>query len=190
MISPCVMGSWRNLWAPHLFEFSFSGWLLIGFYVVVIAICARRSLLEADSARFWSWVAMALALFLVVRLLNLPDLATLAARCDALADGWYRQRRPAQVFIVAAFGLCALAAAIFAALSRAGITQKIAAAALLALFLFVMARTVSLHALDSLLGTKLGGGHLNGAVEAAALGAIAFAALSERRSGIRRFRSG
>jgi len=176
------MGSWRTLWAPHLFDFSISGWLLIGVYALALVVCADRVRREAYAIRFWSIATTAIAFFFANRLFNLTDLITLAGRCDAFIGDWYDARSPFQFALVGAIGLLGMAAIAFAYFARKRTDERVAAVAITTLLFFNLVRAVSFHDLDSALGAKLIAGHLNGAVEAALLFVVIFTALFVRKN--------
>ncbi|MCB2113755.1 MAG: hypothetical protein KDD85_09415 [Parvularculaceae bacterium] len=179
-ISYCTMGSWRTLWAPHLFQFSLAGWLLIALYLTAIGACVLRA--RRDGAgRFWKGAGLLLAALLFLRLFNLAEFATLAARCDALSGAWYHDRRPVQFAAVSALALASLAAAGVIFARRGAFDRKIAAIALAALVFLFAAHSVSFHALDSVMGGRLVMGHLNGGLQAGLLSVVTLAAARPRK---------
>ena len=169
------------MWAPHLFEFNVTSWLLIGVYLLALFACANRVRLEAHAVRFWFFASIVVGLFLFFRVFNLAEIATLAGRCDALSGDWYQERRPYQLTVVIMIAVAAMAAAILAIMRLKGLDRKTAGAALSALAFLLAVKSISFHALDSFMGLRLFSGHMNGAIEAGLLALLIFAALNPKR---------
>src|ERR1035441_4896711 len=113
------MTSWPvNLdWRPQLDNPDFLGWSVVAAYLLAAAFCARAALArrkmgteERRASAIWWLLALALLLLGINKQLNLQTLLIVLGRRAALAGGWYRQRRLAQLIFSVGFAVAGLAA--------------------------------------------------------------------------------
>ncbi len=183
MIADCTGASWANQWAPILFHFQIFGWMLLAMYLASAGAAGWRLTIEARRARhdrmamaFWAVVSILLITLFVNRLFNLQALATIAARCAAEGEGWYRDRRPLQVFLIGLAALAAAAGLSIAFVRRKAFDERLVMVGMAALIAFVAARSVSFHWVDAYLRLKIFGLSFNGLIEGAALAPVLFGA--------------
>lgn len=190
MIANCAGDGWANQWAPVLFQFQVLGWALLAMYLAAAGAAGTRLYVEAAKIRpdrqamiFWASVMVLLVILFTNRLFNLQALATIAARCAAEADGWYRGRRPIQFLVIVASAAVAGLVLTLAFLRRKNWDERLALAGMAALIAFVAVRSVSFHWVDAYLRLKIFGLNFNGLTEAAALGPVLVGAVR----GLRRY---
>lgn len=163
-----------TLWIPRLGDPSLMGWVTVGVYLfaagAAAAMAARGRFPDRTAPReraFWSMAAVLLVLLGINKQLDLQSFITAAGRCDALAQGWYEDRRAIQqMFIlvvigVGTAGLIAIGLLLRGTLARTGI-------ALLGLgfvTVFVVTRAASFHHMDALINIWVGGVRINWALE-------------------------
>jgi hypothetical protein len=185
MMANCTGDGLATYWAPILFQFEVSGWLLLALYFATIGAAGLRLRQEAMKASlnqgtlaFWAVIVIVLVMLSVNRLFNLQALVTIAARCAAESEGWYSERRPFQLLLVGLAAAAGLAGFVFAFLRRETADERLVVGGMAALIAFVAARSVSFHGVDAYLGTKISGLSFNGLTEGAALGLVLLGALS------------
>jgi hypothetical protein len=167
---PCAF----SRWSPGLGDNNLLGWVTVAVYLLAAAACltvALRGHFPVASQRrerlFW-WLAGSLLLFLAVnKQLDLQSLLTAAARCMAVDQGWYEDRRIVQrefiicIMLIGILGLVGIALILRGTFARTGI-------ALLGLgfvTVFVVVRAVSFHQVDLLINTWLLGIRVNWLLE-------------------------
>ncbi|MBA3908690.1 MAG: isopropylmalate isomerase [Rhodobacter sp.] len=151
------------------------GWIIAALYLlaaVTSAIAARRdgqlpAQTRSREQAFW-WVSAALLIFLAAnKQLDLQSLLTSVARCVALDQGWYEDRKVVQRWFV----LGVLTGGIAAILALGLFLRDTVARTGLALLglgfvsLFVMIRAASIHQVDTLIGGQMLGLRVNSLLE-------------------------
>ena len=174
-------------WQPGIGDPTPLGWLTVAAYgaaAVACCLAARRT----RAAGWWRSFGAVLALLAVNKAFDLQSWFTHAGRRLARGHGWYPSHGPAQVVVIVAAALLGAAVAAVACRRltrrRAGAAQRLAAIAVTYQVTFVVVRSVSLHAIDQLLGVNAGPFRLNHVFELAGLTvliAAAIAALLTRR---------
>jgi hypothetical protein len=150
------------------------GWLTVAVYLASAVLCAARAHTGPFPERtrrrermFWGLCSIALVLLAANKQLDLQSLLTSVARCVAVDQGWYENRRMMQrgfIMAVAAAGTLGLLACGFfmrATFARTGL-------AILGLGLvctFVAIRAASFHQVDILIDAKVVGVRLNWLLE-------------------------
>ena len=164
---------------------------LLAALMCVVAWSDHRGRTNGDERRppstFWLVAGLLLAAMGVARATNLANSAGNAARQLAEADGWYDDRRPAQLVVVVALAALWIWVGLFVhrhrdhgRKSRGPMTMTIILASLLVLG---SVRTVSFHYSDSLLNrTRLLDTSLGNLLEVAGVGLAIVVALGEARS--------
>lgn len=179
MLIDCIQDGLGGKWDDAVLTFKFTGWGLIAEYFLAIGLCAwrladiaREPVLDRNAATFWSAIAGALALFLILRLFYFDMFIQVLMRCTAADDGWYRERRPFQaLFILGLIAAGALAGS-FIILKIRQWDRRIALIGAAALTVFLLVRATSLHQIDWQLSHKVLGLHWHGLGEALALGVV------------------
>lgn len=170
-----------NFWAPILFHFQILGWALIAGYLFGVAAAGRRFVIEArhplqdrSAMIFWAIVIIILLLLMANRLFNIQLLATLAARCAALDEGWYGERRPFQFLIILLSCAAGAGVALLVFLRRPKWDERLVLFGLIALVVFAAIRSLSFHWIDVYVRMKIFGLNFNGLTEGAALAPVLF----------------
>jgi hypothetical protein len=167
---PCAFSPWN----PGIGDNHFMGWLTVAVYLVAAFRCAvtarHGSFPERTHAReqvFWWLCSLALVLLAANKQLDLQSLLTSVARCVAVEQGWYENRRillRGFILAVAAAGAVGFIACGFfmrATFARTGL-------AILGLGLvctFVAIRAASFHHVDILIDARVAGLRLNWLLE-------------------------
>jgi hypothetical protein len=161
-------------WSPGLGDNHPMGWLTVVLYLLAAAACAKTALRGTFPAQtqdrerlFWWFAATTLLLLAFNKQLDLQSLLTAVARCQAMIQGWYEDRRVVQVRFVWAvlgvgvLGIFALGFFLRATFARTGL-------AVLGLGLvcgFVAIRAASFHHVDTLINARWFGLRLNWLLE-------------------------
>jgi hypothetical protein len=150
------------------------GWLTVALYLLAAAACAKAALRGTFPAQtkdrerlFWWFAAAVLLLLAINKQLDLQSLLTSVARCLAMNQGWYEDRRVVQVqfvwavLAVGVLGIVALGFFLRTTFARTGL-------AVLGLGLvcgFVAIRAASFHHVDTLINARWFGLRLNWLLE-------------------------
>lgn len=167
-------------WSPQIGDPSVLGWLTVLAYAVAALLSARCARVQPEDRRFWQVLALLLAALCVNKQLDLQSAMTATARCIALAEGWYDDRRPFQIRVIktiVAAGFLGLCVAIWhfrAALPRI----RLAMVGTALLVTFVAVRAVGFHDVDTLIGLHVGPARMNWILELSGLVLITINAAS------------
>jgi uncharacterized membrane protein len=147
--------------------------------------CAADDIEQAKELRGWRSITVAFFALGVSKQLDLQTVLTETGRFIAKFQGWYDQRRSAQIVVVAVVAVISLIAAIMLLrwARNAPVSTWLALAATIMLIAFLMIRAVSLHSFDRLIDARILGVRLNSIVEIGAIGAV-LAASYWRQAGI------
>lgn len=179
MLIECIRDGLGAKWDDAVLTFRPTGWGLVAEYLLAIGLCswrladiARRPVLDRNAAAFWSSIAGALALFMILRLFYFDMFIQVLLRCAAEDHGWYRERRPLQaLFILGLIAAGAAAASVFILKVRQW-DRRVALIGASALTVFLLVRATSLHQIDWRLSHKVFGLHWHGLGEALAIGVV------------------
>jgi hypothetical protein len=150
------------------------GWLAVALYLLAAAACARAALRGTfpaqteDRERLFWWFAAAILLLLAInKQLDLQSLLTSVARCMAMNQGWYEDRRGVQVrFVWAVLGAGALGIVALGFLLRSTFARTgLAVLGLGLVCVFVAIRAASFHHVDTLIEGRWFGLRLNWLLE-------------------------
>ena len=148
----CVFGSW----SPKIGDPNVTGWLTVLFYLVagVLCVAAWRKLRGDSGGRFWAVLAMLLLALAVNKQLDLQSALTATGKCLAQAQGWYGQRRVVQLIFLGGIAVAGIAAMSVGLWQLRGQLRRHAIALIgtIILLVFVMARALSFHHIDRILG--------------------------------------
>ncbi len=163
---PCAF----SRWAPGIGDNHLLGWVTVVIYLAAASACltvALRGSFPAQSERrerlFWWLAAALLGVLAVNKQLDLQSLLTSVARCLAVDQGWYENRRIVQrqfivlFMLVGVVGMAGAGTLLRGTFARTGL-------ALLGLgfvCVFVVVRAVSFHQVDALINTWMLGIRLN-----------------------------
>lgn len=179
----CALTRWR----PQIGDPTIVGWLTVVAYLAAAAIVtgvAARPDRRAGAAERWFWTATAAALLALAvnKQLDLQSLLTATGRCAARLQGWYGQRRAAQlVFVLALIGAAGVALAAALLLLRRALSRVwLSLVGMALLTTFVVVRAVGFHHVDALLGVTMLGVRFNWAMELGAIALVAAGALLAR----------
>jgi hypothetical protein len=159
-------------WSPGIGDPSVGGWLTVALYFGVAALVwglLRRWPRWNTGQEIWFWKLLFIALVLlgINKQLDLQSAFTEMARLMAVKQGWYAERRQAQMAFIAGgaiLGLTLLAATTYLIWGAPGATHW-ALAGSAALVLFVLVRATSIHHVDEFLGRSLAGFRVNWLLE-------------------------
>lgn len=143
-------------WYASIGKASASDWITVAAYLVagVIAIRAARAAHKPRERLFWS-ITSALMVFLGINeLFDMQTILTAVGKAWARSDGWYEQRRTAQLVFIIALGVITVAAGAAMLRIARGAPGSVKWALLGLVFIgaFVMLRAASFHHVDRLLG--------------------------------------
>lgn len=176
-------------WSPEIGDPTPLGWLTVAAYLMACAAALRATARDAPrNAGLWFGIAVFLGLLALNKQLDLQTLLTVLARREALAGGWYDDRRIVQQDFI--LGLLAVSAALMMWLlyltricSRAVRTAMVGVCLLL---LFICVRAVSFHNMDAFIGLTFLGVTANHALELAGIAIAGIAASTVRSRPTRR----
>ncbi len=161
-------------WSAGLGDKHPMGWLAVALYLLAAAACARAALRGTfpaqteDRERLFWWFAAAILLLLAInKQLDLQSLLTSVARCMAMNQGWYEDRRGVQVrFVWAVLGAGALGIVALGFLMRSTFARTgLAVLGLGLVCVFVAIRAASFHHVDTLIEGRWFGLRLNWLLE-------------------------
>ena len=104
-------------WHPGIGDPTAMGWLTVGAYMVAAWLCAsawrarRQNLAVPDKYNVaLAWLGLAIVMFGlgINKQLDLQSWFTQVARDLALAQGWYHNRRAAQIIVIGTLGILAV----------------------------------------------------------------------------------
>lgn len=150
------------------------GWVTVAVYVLAAITCYRVAAgtgftptKERREKTFW-WLAASLMAFLAVnKQIDLQSLLTAVARCVALDQGWYENRRAIQrSFIIAVISSGLVSILIAGMLMRGTFARTgLALVGLTSVSVFVGIRAASFHQMDALIGMWVLGLRMNWLLE-------------------------
>jgi hypothetical protein len=180
-------------WYAHGGDPTRTAWIVVLGYVIgiVLTVLAARRAPATRERRFWWLATGALVLLGLNKQLDLQTLMTETLRQMSRHEGWYRDRREAQlVFIIGLVAAGAVGGALMLAwLARARTSGGVmlATAGLALLGVFVLVRATSFHHVDTLLRGELLGLRLYVWLEVAGIAVVGLgAAIYGRGRGGRR----
>lgn len=173
-------------WRPGIGDPSLMGWLTVAAYAVAAVLAWRAGMrtrrlldLPRGSREIWLLVAVLMAMLCVNKQLDLQSLLTDIGRVLAKRDGWYANRRDAQVHVIEAiFGGAAVAAlALGLVFRRFWLAHPLLGFGLVFLLSFIAIRAISFHHVDVFIGTTVAGIRMNWLFELGGIALVAAAAL-------------
>ena len=164
-------------------DLSIVGWLTVILYFSAAIRCwiiARELRWTAHDIegtrelRCWRSIAAASLGLGVSKQLDLPTVLTNTGRVIARLQGWYEQRRSAQLALVAVLAIVSLITVIILVrwARNAPVATWLALAASVMLVCYFAIRTVSFHPVDRLISIRILGVSLNSILEIVAIGAV------------------
>ena len=162
---------------------SIGGWLTVILYFLAAIRCwiiarelrgAADDTEQAKERRGWRAISAALAALGVSKQLDLQTVLTETGRFLAKFQGWYDQRRSAQIAFVAVIAIIALIVAVTLVrwARNAPVSTWLALAATTMLIAYWVMRAVSLHSFDRLIDARILGVRLNSIFEMGGIGAV------------------
>lgn len=177
-------------WSPQIGDPNLRGWLTVGSYLLcfVLAVAVLRRAGPHVARGLWALIAVLMLFLAVNKQLDLQSAITATGRCLAYAQGWYANRRTAQLaFIAALLGMVLIALLIGLVSLRGRVLRNgLALIGLAVTCGFVMVRAVGFHHFDYFLGTRILGTTANFVFENTGLALIAINAVLLLRMGYRR----
>jgi hypothetical protein len=161
-------------WSPGIGDPTLLGWVTVAAYFATAAgamLALRFGNTEHANRNiyrfFWTLVAVAFVCLGINKQLDLQTLATVIARCIAIADGWYSVRGTYQVIFITLIFAGSIAILILSARYFWRILPRVALALLgLGMVMtFVAVRAMSFHHVDRLIGMHVLGMRMNGVLE-------------------------
>jgi hypothetical protein len=165
---------WVGSWSPGIGDPSLGGWVTVAAYVVATFLCwhvlGRR--LGSNERRVWRVMCATLALLGINKQLDLQSALTEAGRIVFRALNLYEQRATAQLALMVAVAVAALAASVWLLRLAPGTPRatRLSILGYLSIVCFVGIRAGSFHHVDRWIGFDVGGLRLNWLLE---LGGIA-----------------
>ena len=148
-------------------------------YGIAAVLCAwawYRAGRARDRFGGWFWTLSGLSMMLSAgnELLDLQTLLTMLVRADAVAGGWYDQRRGVQLVFVIALVASAAAGATAAWWHTKGRDRgiRVALIGVLSIAVFFLLRATSFHHVDQVLGQWSGNGRWASIQEIAGIAAV------------------
>lgn len=179
MFIDCIQNGLGGKWDGAVLTFKVTGWGLVAEYLLAISFCvwrlagiAGKPVLDRNAATFWTAIAGALALFLILRLFYFDMFVHVLMRCAAADGGWYRERRSFQALFILGLIAAGAAAASFVILKVPRWDRRITLIGAAALTVFLLVRATSLHQVDRQLSNTVLGLHWYGLFESLALAFI------------------
>ncbi|MET0249988.1 MAG: hypothetical protein ABW164_09700 [Sphingobium sp.] len=170
-------------WSPGIGDPTPLGWLTVAAYVMACAAALRAAQRDVPgNAGIWLCIAIFLCLLALNKQLDLQTLLTVLARKQAVAGGWYDNRRVFQQ----GFILCLLFVSAMLIVRLLHLTQtggcalRTAIVGVSLLLLFICVRAVSFHNMDAFMGSTFLGVTANHILEIAGIAIAGIAALSVR----------
>jgi hypothetical protein len=164
-------------------DLSIVGWLIALLYFLAAIRCwiiARRLRWAAHDIdgtkelRCWRSITASCFVLGLSKQLDIPTVLTNSGRLIARLQGWYDQRRSAQLALVAVLALVSLIALILLVrwARNAPVSTWLAVAASVMLVGYFAIRAVSFHSVDRLISMRILGVSLNSILEIAGIGAV------------------
>jgi len=185
-VFPCPFSPW----SPGIGDNHFMGWVSVAVYLAATfasLLAARRGTFPVVTRQreqlFWWFCCGTMAFLAVNKQLDLQSLLTAVARCVAVNEGWYENRRIVQrqfvLAIMAGGALSVLACGLW--MRRTFARTGLAILGLGIVGTFVAARAASFHHFDRLIDLQLAGVRLNWLLELPGPLLILFAAFLAKR---------
>ncbi|UAB91755.1 isopropylmalate isomerase (plasmid) [Ruegeria sp. SCSIO 43209] len=177
-------------WSPTIGDPSLMGWLTVVAYVVAAVVSLRTALvgdfpaaLAGRERAFWVLLAVLLSLLALNKQLDLQSFLTASARCLAIEQGWYENRRPVQLAFIGAVGICCLIIGWAAALLLGRSLRRtwLALLGLCVVLAFILIRAAGFHHVDTLIGMEIYSIRANWVLELSGLVLILIAGLLHPR---------
>lgn len=178
-------------WQLRIGDPTFTGWVIaIGYfaaavcYAAIAVKAAQQQTAENRRYRLLWWMVAALLFGLALnKQMDLQTALTAIGRSVARQQGWYAQRRIVQFWFAffASGGAVLTLCVCWSRLRQFRQEQWLLFAAIVVLTVFIIARLVSFHHVDQLLGIRIGKAKLAHALELAAIVLFLVAARSGRR---------
>jgi hypothetical protein len=171
-LSTCILATW----SPRIGDPTPIGWITVLAYLATSALTARAGAKSHGRSRFF-WISLSILMLglAVNKQLDLQSALTAAGRCLAKAQGWYEDRRAAQVglIVTVAFAGAMLTLAGTWAMRRQLGETWLALLGLGTLLTFIAIRAASFHHFDRFIGHEVGGVRMNWILELGGIGLIA-----------------
>lgn len=110
-----LLGCTFRDWSPQIGDPTVWGWLTVLIYAAAALAAARVAWrapfpvpTRTPERIFWTCLALGLVFLTVNKQLDLQSFVTGIARCTALAQGWYEDRRIVQILFILGLGLFVL----------------------------------------------------------------------------------
>jgi len=151
-------------WIPRMGDSTAWGWVMVVLYILSAFIAGRVAFRRPFPLRsrtresfFWACLCVGLGFLAINKQLDLQTLSTALARCTAVAQGWYDDRRAIQVAVILGLGLFAVLLVIASVVLLRRTMRRSLLPILGAGFVvgFVMIRAVGFYQIDSLIGARL-----------------------------------
>lgn len=175
-VASCVQATW----SPQIGDPTIVGWLTVAAYILAAVLTALVVIRQSGRQRiFWLGLFVLLLALAVNKQLDLQSAVTAVARCLALAQGWYEDRRSVQItFIIAVALVCLVVALGLAWALRRDLGHIWLALLGVALLLaFVAIRAAGFHHFDRFIGYEFANIRMNWVMELGGISLIAVNAL-------------
>lgn len=179
-----------DVWRLGIGDPTVMGWLTVAAYFGAALLCLREALAAGRSpgrrekALFWGTLMMLLVVLGFNKQLDLQTLLTLTGRRIAIAQGWYENRRVAQLLFVGVVAMAGIFSVIvMQRLVRRHPDLRLPLLGFVVLLVFVLVRAASFHHVDQLINFRMGAVRMNWVLELGAIALVALGAWSTRRRG-------
>ena len=143
-------------WAERLAGTQLSEWVTVAIYLVAALCCylARRAakrVMHKQEATFWLLTALGMLFFAINEPFDFQTLITDIGKVVARRDGWYEGRHEIQFVFVIALGIAGavVGATLLWLVHKMHWTVHLAVAGLGSIALFILARAISFHKMDT-----------------------------------------
>jgi Zn finger protein HypA/HybF involved in hydrogenase expression len=161
-------------WHAGIGDPTIFGWITVVFYFAAVILSFKNYTLlkkSTDTPKFWLYLAIFLLFLGLNKQLDLQTWLTLVMRDNAVAHGWYANRRVVQATFILFLGI-GLFVALFSLrlfLAKSWHLYKLTWLGILLLCTFILMRAASFHHFDIFINTHLLGLRINVLLEIGAL---------------------
>ena len=179
-----------DVWRLGIGDPTVMGWLTVAAYFAAALLCLREAVAAGrthgaqEKMLFWGTLTMLLVVLGFNKQLDFQTLLTLTGRRIAIAQGWYENRRVAQLAFVAVVAVAGiLSIMVMRHLVQKHSDLRLPLVGFIVLLVFVVTRAASFHHIDQLINFRLGAVRMNWVLELGAIALVALGAWSARRRG-------
>lgn len=161
-------------WVPKIGDPTIIGWVTVAAYFIVALICFRAVFLSQDDKsvkHFWLYLTFFLVALGINKQFDLQTLLVITSRDLAFEQGWYEGRRIVQTIFILLISFLSIIGlnTLLKKYKNTRMEIKVALISSTILLIFVLARALSFHYIDTFINIKLIGVKINVLLELASL---------------------